>query len=88
MKYKERTYRNRVDPAGLVSYQVMVKETDLWISAERELKEESRDIIVEYHAATQNPADQTQLRRTWQSLQKEALDAIREMVALIFEETD
>lgn len=48
MEYRERTYRNRVNATGFVSFQVRVKETDLWISADRPLEDESRDIVLGY----------------------------------------
>lgn len=37
MAYEKRAYRNLTEVAGLVSFQVMVRETDLWISAESNL---------------------------------------------------
>jgi len=39
--YEERTYRRRVKSDDLVDFQVAVKETDLFIGAERELREEA-----------------------------------------------
>jgi len=47
-KYTERHYRRRARARGLRSFQVAVKETDLWVSAERDLKEETRDLIIRY----------------------------------------
>ncbi len=41
MAYEERDYRNRMETEDLVSFQVMVKETDLWISALKDLREEA-----------------------------------------------
>ena len=43
--YRERTYRKRVKAKGLDSFHVAVKETDLWVSAERRLENETRDLI-------------------------------------------
>lgn len=37
MAYEPRTYRRRVDPAGLVTFQVVVRETDLQIAADTDL---------------------------------------------------
>ncbi|MBN2125547.1 MAG: UPF0280 family protein [Deltaproteobacteria bacterium] len=47
-EYTERIYRKRVRAAGLVSFKVAVKETDLWVSADRDLERETRDLIVCY----------------------------------------
>ena len=46
-EYRERTYRKRVKAKGLVSFPVAVKETDLWVSAERMLENETRDLILD-----------------------------------------
>ena len=42
---QERTYRRQVRAEGLVSFQLAVKETDLWISALRDLTVEARDLV-------------------------------------------
>jgi len=34
MEYRKRTYRNRISKGGLVSFQVKIKETDLYIGAD------------------------------------------------------
>ncbi|MBW2000405.1 MAG: UPF0280 family protein, partial [Deltaproteobacteria bacterium] len=47
-QYVERTYRKRVSAGGLVSFQVVVKETDLWVSADRNLEKETRDLVLNY----------------------------------------
>lgn len=44
-RYAERSYRRRVRPAGLVTFQVAVKETDLLVSAEKRLEKEARDLV-------------------------------------------
>ncbi len=44
----ERAYRKRVRPGRLISFQVVVKETDLWIRAERRLEKEARDLVFGY----------------------------------------
>jgi len=45
-KYEDRNYRKKVKAKGLISFNVTVKETDLWISAETDLAEEIRDMVV------------------------------------------
>jgi ApbE superfamily uncharacterized protein (UPF0280 family) len=47
-EYRERTYRKRVNAKDLVSFHVAVKETDLWVSSERKLEDETRDLILDY----------------------------------------
>lgn len=47
-EYKERFYRKRVKTDDLVSFQVSVKETDLWVSAERRLEGETRNLVLNY----------------------------------------
>ncbi len=41
----ERTYRARVKAEDLVFFHVAVKETDLWVSADRNLERETRDLV-------------------------------------------
>lgn len=41
------SYRKRVKAEGMVSFRVAVKETDLWVSADRDLAEETRDLILD-----------------------------------------
>ena len=43
--YEERIYRKRVNARGLVSFRVVVKETDLWVSADTNLEEETIDLV-------------------------------------------
>ncbi len=43
--YEERRYRKKVNPGDLVSFHMVVKETDLWISAEQNLEKETRDVV-------------------------------------------
>jgi len=45
--YTERFYRKRVKSEDLVSFEVMVKETDLLVSAEQRLEKETRDLVFE-----------------------------------------
>ncbi|MBW2609454.1 MAG: UPF0280 family protein [Deltaproteobacteria bacterium] len=44
-EYKERIYRKRVNAGDLVSFNVAVKETDLWVSSDRDLEKETRDLV-------------------------------------------
>jgi len=46
--YQERKYRNLLLDQGLVSFQVMVKETDLYIKATRNLAEPARQSVLRY----------------------------------------
>ena len=43
--YTERVYRKRVGSSGLVTFEVAVKETDLLVSADRNLEKEVRDLV-------------------------------------------
>ena len=43
--YGKRTYRKRVSTKDLVSFHVVVKETDLWVSAGKDLEKETRDLV-------------------------------------------
>jgi ApbE superfamily uncharacterized protein (UPF0280 family) len=43
--YQDRSYRRRVRARDMVSFEVAVKETDLWICASRDLTQESRDLV-------------------------------------------
>jgi ApbE superfamily uncharacterized protein (UPF0280 family) len=44
-QFRERHYRQRAHSKDLVSFQVMVKETDLWVSAGAMLETETRDLV-------------------------------------------
>lgn len=46
--YAERTYRKRVTAKGLQSFHVLIKETDLWVSADHNLEKETRDLTLHY----------------------------------------
>ncbi|RLB43675.1 MAG: UPF0280 family protein [Deltaproteobacteria bacterium] len=46
----ERNYRKVSNPKGLVSFEVAIKQTDLWISAKRDLSHEARDLVLEARA--------------------------------------
>ncbi|MCK4535001.1 MAG: UPF0280 family protein [Syntrophobacterales bacterium] len=39
MEYSERTYRNRISKRGLISFQVKIKETDLYIGADTDCRD-------------------------------------------------
>ena len=44
--HSERTYRQRIAVRDLCSFQVLVKETDLWICAETRLEKEALDLVL------------------------------------------
>jgi ApbE superfamily uncharacterized protein (UPF0280 family) len=46
--YEERTYRNLVKTDDLVKFEVVVKETDLLVRAERDLSKEARESVLKY----------------------------------------
>jgi len=46
--YEERTYRDLVKTDDLVKFQVVVKETDLLVRAERDLSREARESVLKY----------------------------------------
>ncbi|MGD9159212.1 MAG: UPF0280 family protein [Desulfobacteraceae bacterium] len=45
MEYTERNYRNRIKTSDLKTFHVSIKETDLWVSADNDLKKETEDIV-------------------------------------------
>ena len=45
-KYHERTYRKRVTAKDIAFFHVAVKQTDLWVGAEKNLEAETRDAIM------------------------------------------
>ncbi len=47
-KHQERHYRYESVKSDLVSFQVRVKETDLWIKAERDLTARAKDLVISY----------------------------------------
>jgi ApbE superfamily uncharacterized protein (UPF0280 family) len=47
-RHEERTYRKKVNTSDITSFQVAVKETDLWVSADRNLEKETTDLVFEY----------------------------------------
>jgi len=50
VEYRERKYRESVQAKGLDTFHVVVKETDLWVSADRVLERETEDLVFEYRA--------------------------------------
>ncbi len=46
--YEERTYRNLVKTDDLVNFEVIVKETDLLVRAEKDLSNEARESVLKY----------------------------------------
>ncbi len=47
-EYTVRNYRNKANARGMISFNVVIKETDLWVSAEKDLAEDARDMVVGY----------------------------------------
>ncbi len=46
--YEKRTYRNFVKTDDLISFEVIVKETDLLVRVERDLSKETRESVLKY----------------------------------------
>jgi ApbE superfamily uncharacterized protein (UPF0280 family) len=46
--FEKRTYRNLVKTDDLIKFEVMVKETDLLVRAERDLSKETRESVLKY----------------------------------------
>jgi ApbE superfamily uncharacterized protein (UPF0280 family) len=46
--YEERTYRSLIQHEDLVSFHVAVKETDLWVQADKALEHETRELVFKY----------------------------------------
>ncbi len=53
-EYSVREYRKRAVSKGLISYNVSVKETDLYISTKRDLEKEARDIVIDLRNSLEN----------------------------------
>lgn len=47
-KAKEHPYRKRVHPKDLISFRVLIKETDLLVSSSRDLTQQTRDRVYHY----------------------------------------
>lgn len=54
MEYTERNYRNKVTARELNTFHVNIKETDLWISANSDLKKETEDIVFDLRYKLEN----------------------------------
>ena len=50
MNKYEKTYRNLARPENLLSYNVTVKETDLFIHTENDFKSVARELILKYRS--------------------------------------
>ena len=50
MTFEPRTYRRSIEPEGLVSFEVALRETDLQILAERDLTDEALALVIEARA--------------------------------------
>jgi uncharacterized protein len=46
-EYTKRTYRKSLKAEDLVSFEVRVKETDLWVSAAKSLEQETLDLVLD-----------------------------------------
>jgi hypothetical protein len=46
--YEKRTYRNLVKSDDLVQFEIVIKETDLFIRAEKDLSHEARESVIKY----------------------------------------
>ena len=54
MEYRERTYRHEVNAAGLIFFQVAVRETDLFVAADADLSALCRETVVKYRRQLEN----------------------------------
>lgn len=54
MEYTERNYRNKVTASELDTFHVSIKETDLWVSANSDLKKETEDIVFDLRYKLEN----------------------------------
>jgi len=64
MLYQPRTYRNHIQKPGLSAFQVVVKETDLHIQADYELKELARDRVLYHRGVLENYIDRNPMFAT------------------------
>jgi len=53
-RYEDRYYRNKVKARGLISFNITLKETDLFVSAERDMTDETRDLVMGYRFQLEN----------------------------------
>jgi hypothetical protein len=52
--YNIRTYRNHLSSHGLMTFQVTVRETDLYIAADHDLSGSARDAVFYYRSHIEN----------------------------------
>ena len=81
--YEERTYRNLVRTDDLIKFEVIVKETDLLVRAEKDLSKETRESVLKYRHQletyiTANPGFQESLLPLTDDLY--APEIVREMI--------
>jgi ApbE superfamily uncharacterized protein (UPF0280 family) len=48
LSYRDRTYRHRIDVKNLVSYEVKIRETDLWICTRQDLSSSAETSALKY----------------------------------------
>jgi len=52
--YRKRTYRQFIDHAGLISFQVRIRETDLHVMADADLTGQVFDLVLRYRSQLEN----------------------------------
>jgi ApbE superfamily uncharacterized protein (UPF0280 family) len=81
--YEERTYRNLVKTDDLVKFEVVVRETDLLVRAERDLSKETRESVLKYRCQIEAYIDSnSEFQRSLIPLKDDpfAPEIIREMI--------
>jgi ApbE superfamily uncharacterized protein (UPF0280 family) len=81
--YEKRTYRNLVKTDDLVKFEVVVKETDLLVRAERDLPKETRESVLKYrHHLETYIAMNSQFQKSLVPLTEDpyAPEIVREMI--------
>jgi ApbE superfamily uncharacterized protein (UPF0280 family) len=81
--YEERTYRNLVRGDDLIKFEVVVKETDLFIRAESNLSKETRESVLNYrHQLESYIAVNPEFQRSLIPLKKDpyAPEIVQEMI--------
>ena len=82
MNYVKRFYRDWVKTQGLVSFAVKVKETDLFISAQKDLSKEAEKSVIKYRREIENYIEHNPLFEVALlpvEVEKDAPDIIKEM---------
>jgi hypothetical protein len=82
-EYKKRSYRELTKDSDLVGQEIVVKETDLFVFAEKDIKSAAEEIVKKYRTEIEKyikhrPEFMTSLEPI--SLDPEAADIIREMI--------